>query len=314
MNRLFPTIAASLIFVSALSQIATAQATFTGAGGGTLSWFDPKNWDQAKLPTADDNAVINVPSATESHPVIIDNTLDPATKDRIARASRLMVGDGTTAFLTVKSQMSLGDGLRVGNSDTNHTGNGMVTQISGTVHAAESPQIGTTAGLTGTYLLQGGFFSVGETSLYIGGDASSGSAPGVGSFVISGGKFNVGSRIIFGNGGGASFTVIGSQAESIFVGDQFNQEGAGRVNLNVQIDKGGLTQISTSILGLPGITLYPSFAKGVTPYAGTWAVVAYENLTGNSSTIPVLGKEVDTAHWSAKLDTDACKVMVTYKP
>lgn len=314
MNRSLATLATALLLCPVTMGFAHAQLTFTGAAGAPYSWFDAKNWDQGKLPGVDDNATIVAPIASAKDSAVIDNTLDPAAKDKIAFASRLMVGDGNNVCLVIKTALSLGDNLRVGNSDSNHTGNGTVIQLSGAVHPGDSPQIGTTAGLTGTYFLRGGSFGVGDTSLYIGGNASSDPAPGKGSFVISGGKFSVGNRIIFGDGGSASFTVIGSQAESIGIGDQFNQDGTGKVDLNVQIDQGGLTPITTALLGLSGITLYPSFAEGVPPHAGTWTVVTYDNLVGKGTAAPVLGKSIDAAHWSAKLDTDADKLTVTYKP
>jgi len=309
------TLALNLILPAFLLTTGTGAAddTYTGASGGPPNWFNVKNWDSGQLPTSADSAIIAVPGQTAANPVAIDNTADPAYKDKIAMSARLVVGDGQTAFLTIKSPVSVADSLRVGNSDVNHSGNGTVTQTEGLVDPGASPQIGTTSGLTGTYNLQGGAFVVGDTCLYIGGNSDPGQTAGAGSFIVSGGKLTVGSRVIFGTGGNASFTVIGSHATPIQIGEQFNADGAGLVNLNVQIDKGGLTPINTSILGLQGITLCPSFAQGVAPFAGTWIVATYSTLAGTSTT-PVLGKGIDPAHWSAQLDTTNMKLSITYKP
>ena len=81
----------------------------------------------------------------------------------------------------------------------------------------------------------------------------------------------------------------------------------------MQIDKGGLSQINTQILCLQGITLYSLFVKGVAPYAGTWTVASYNSLGGNTD-LPVLGKNVDSAHGTARLHTINRKLLVTYKP
>ena len=269
MRHSLPTLATTSILATLLltTGIATAaDDTFTGAGGGsTLNWFNLKNWDTGHLPAPEDNALILVPKQTEANPAVIDNTADPAYKDKRAVAARLVVGDGDTAFLTIKSNTTLSDGLRLGTSDVNHNGNGTVTQTGGTFDPGSSPSVGATSGLTGTYYLQGGAFSVGDTNLMVGGNTDPAAPAGVGSFVVSGGKLIIGSRLVFGNGGGASFTVIGSQATLIQIGDQLNEDSAGLVNLNVQIDKGGLTQINTDILGLKGITLSPPSSRESPP-------------------------------------------------
>lgn len=315
-------------FLMAVAALAVAvggsaqAALWTGAGDGS-SFDDGLNWDGSVVPATAEIAA------------------GPFTVTRNADVSidRTFVSGGSTLNVTGGTQ---NDG-RSGASIYNFVGNssaGTVNQSGGDYGIGHALRIGGgDANSDGAYNLSGGSLNVfrgsnsniigtvGRPSLQVGNPSTGGS----GILEISGGSLvtRFGSHL----GDGGVFSVVGSGASSIAIGNNNNGEGhwvqrAGGT-LQVAIDAGGLTPIFIDDNGDDGAGIFAEFEAGslldvsfdgIAPVSGTWTVLELENNDieisgmGTATGMTTLGLALSgstSGGWSFNVDNSGANGLLT---
>ena len=205
--------------------------------------------------------------------------------------------------------------------------NGTVNQTGGFA-SINAVQIGNASGTNGSYTLNGGEFRIARAtnniSLYLGGNRG-GSNSGAGNFTVAGGSFTTRNKVRLGHATAAglgSFTVLGSQASQISIGDNDTngiwEQNAGS-SLVVRMDSGGCTPIILHDNSGTNASL-ATFASGSLldvdhlsgDAGGTWTVMEVENgnITNNGL---AFAPGVDTSIWSFRIDNSGVngKLLVT---
>ena len=297
-------ITAALVFLSC-SLAYGDDATWTG--NLSNDWNSGGNWNNSTGPVEDFYA--DIPSGT-----VVYSTGTSVGLRGIRQAGGNLTISGGTLELARRSNA---------NSDFN----GAVNQTGG-IASINALQIGSTSGTNGSYTLNGGELrivrGVGEASLYIGSNRG-GSTAGTGSLTIAGGSFltrsqvHLGSDTAFGIG---SFTVLGTQASGIDIGDN-GINGAWQQNpgssLIARMDFGGCTpiiihdnagNIPTSAVFESGTFLDVGHLSG--DAGGTWTLLEVENGDIVDNGLAFVSS-VDTSVWSFRIDNSGAngKLLVT---
>lgn len=299
----------------------THAANWDGGGDGT-SFEDDVNWDpDAPDATRDINGAFTV------------------TRDVDINVNRTFVRGGAVLNLTAGNHTDGQSGASIYNFVGNDSA-GTVNQSGGDYNIGHALRVGGgNADSDGAYNLSGGSLNVfrgsnsniigtvGRPSLQVGNPSTGGS----GLLEISGGSLvtRFGSHL----GDGGVFSVVGSGATSIAIGNNNNGDGnwvqrAGGT-LQAAIDAGGLTPIFIDDNGDDGAGIFAEFEAGslldvsfdgIAPVAGTWTVLELENGdietlgSGTATGMATLGLALSgstASGWSFNVDNSGANGLLT---
>ena len=280
-----------------------ADITWTGSSG---SFQTGSNWDTGVVPGNEDFAFI--PSGT----VNISNVTADVRGIRQTGGTINISGDNAVLEAGQTNQFSQFDGT---------------VMQSGGLASINSVVIGDSAGSSGAYTVNGGDFAIARSlrnrpSLKLGGTTS-----GTGSMTVAGGSFTTRSAVELGRSedsagstGDGTFTVLGSLASSIRIG---NNGGEGRwfqsagSSLVIRTDAGGSTPISlgeqdtvNSAVFESGAILDVAHLTGGGGGGGTWTVLEVQNGIIDDQGL-VFAPGVDTDIWSFDVDNSGANGKLT---
>lgn len=314
------------VMAVACGNVAQAAVWVGPASGGEYS--TAANWDDNMVPDSGTNSTQDINGA-----FVVDRSVDSSSGRTFVRGGGVLnvtAGDHSDARSGASIYNFVGDGSA-----------GTVNLSGGSYDIGHAVRIGGgNASSDGTFTVSGGALNVsrgsnsaidtgnpgGRPSLQTGGqDAGS-----VGLFEVSGGSVitRFGSHL----GSTGTFSVVGSGATSIAIGNNVNGDGvwlqrAGGT-LKAAIDAGGLTPILIDDNGDDGADIFAEFEAGslldlsfdgIAPVAGTWTILELENaaieisgtgtVTGYTLGLGLSGSTA--AGWSFAVDNSGVNGLLT---